>query len=81
MHQVSVKLLKNEKIGTIGGPWWLIQLWLQLYLHQVTRSVLKDQIFPSEDFTENQREKTRRCTSFGEAASAIVITFSVARFF
>lgn len=81
MHQVSKKLLKNETIDTIGGPWWLIQLWLQLYFHQVIGKALKDHVFPSEDFLEKQKMKTCRCTSFGEAASAIVISLDLVTFF
>lgn len=26
MHQVSSKLMMNEPIGTINGPWWLLQM-------------------------------------------------------
>ena len=63
MHQVSMKLLKDEPIGTISGPWWLIQLWLHLHMHQVSGSSLKNQIFPSSDFLEKEKERTRRCTS------------------
>lgn len=81
MHQVSVKLLKIEPISTVGGPWWLIQLWLQLYFHKWTGKVLKDQVFPSENFTQEEEMKTRRCTSFGEAASAIAIPLDLIELF
>jgi hypothetical protein len=81
IHQMSKKLLKNEMIDTIGGPWWLIELWLQLYFHQVIGKALKDHVFPSKDFLEKQKMKTCRCTSFGEAASAIVISLDLVTFF
>lgn len=32
MDQVSQYLIKNETIPTITGPWWLLQLWLNLYM-------------------------------------------------
>ena len=32
MYQVAVQLLKNELVHAISGPWWLIQLWLNLYM-------------------------------------------------
>ena len=34
MHQVAAQLLKNEAVHTISGPWWLIQMWLNLYMHK-----------------------------------------------
>ena len=33
MYQVATQLLKNKLVHTISGPWWLIQLWLNLYMH------------------------------------------------
>ena len=35
MHQVAAQLLKNEAVHTISGPWWLIQIWLNLYMHKL----------------------------------------------
>ena len=35
LHQVSAKLRSGENIGTTGGPWWFINLWLNLYMHKV----------------------------------------------
>ena len=40
MHQVVVQLLKNELVHTIIGPWWLIQMWLNLYMHKIVRQNL-----------------------------------------
>ena len=42
MHQVAAQLLKNEPVHTISGPWWLIQLWLNLYLHKIVRPNLRN---------------------------------------
>lgn len=84
MHQVSVQLLKNELIDTISGPWWLIQLWLNLYLHKVVTPNLRDLNFSSLDFSKDfkgdESEKIRRCTSYGEAASAIEIDLDICHF-
>ena len=40
MHQVAAQLLKNEAVHTISGPWWLIQMWLNLYMHKIVRQNL-----------------------------------------
>jgi hypothetical protein len=31
LHQVLAKLTNNQPPGNIGGPWWFLQLWLNLY--------------------------------------------------
>jgi hypothetical protein len=33
LHQVSAKLATNQPPGNFGGPWWFLQLWLNLYTH------------------------------------------------
>ena len=38
MNQVATQLLKNEPVHTISGHWWLIQLWINLYMHKMVRS-------------------------------------------
>jgi hypothetical protein len=35
LHQVSARLATNQSPTNIGGPWWFIQLWLNLYTHKV----------------------------------------------
>ena len=37
MQQVAAQLLKNEAMHTINDPWWLIQMWLNLYMHKIVR--------------------------------------------
>lgn len=81
LHHVSMKLLKGEPIGAITGPWWFIQLWLHTYMHQLAGKSLRDQSFPSSDFSEDEKQILRRCTSFGEAASAVSIPIGIARIF
>ena len=55
MHQVVAQLLKNEPVHAISGPWWLIQLWLNLYMHKIVRLDLKNLSFPSSNFDEEHR--------------------------
>ena len=75
---------KNEPMQTIIGPWWLIQLWLNLYMHKTIKPALRDLSFPSSNFDEEHRGeegRARQCTSYGEAASAIIIDFDVGHLF
>ena len=55
MHQVSIQLLKDEPVHTISGPWWLIQLWLNLYMHKIVRPNLRNLSFPSSNFVEDYK--------------------------
>ena len=57
MHQVSVQLLKDEPVHTISGPWWLIQLWLNLHMHKIVRSNLRNLSFLSSNFAEDYKGK------------------------
>ena len=84
MYQVAAQLLKNGPIQTISGPWWLIRLWLNLYMHKTVRPDLRDLSFPSSNFDEEykgEEGRTYQCTSYHEAASAIIIDFDVGHLF
>jgi len=60
MYQVAAQLLKNEPMHTVRGPWWLIQLWLNLYMHKFVRPDLKSLSFPSSNFDEEYRGEEGR---------------------
>ena len=84
MHQVASQLLKNEAVYTINGPWWLIQMWLNLYMHKIVKLNLQNLSFSSSNFDEEYRGKdgrTRQCMNYGEAASAITIATDVGHLF
>ena len=84
MHQVYVQLQKDEPVHTISGPWWLIQLWLNLYMHKIVRPNLSNLSFPSSNFAKDYKgkeERTQPCMNYGEAASAITIAFDVGHLF
>jgi len=71
LHHVSVKLRTDQPISNLGGPWWFIQLWLNMYMHKTMGMDFRKMAFPSENFAEGAAFQTRRCTSFDEAAAMI----------
>jgi len=79
--------MKNEVVPTITGPWWLLQIWLNLHLHKLVVPELTNLSFPSLEYSKDQEDqlprdkKFCRCMSFGEAASAITMNGSTAYFF
>lgn len=64
MSQASTKLLMNSSVKH-GGPWWFVQLWLNIYIvNSINHQTLQDFRFPSIEDNEDDRP----CMSFGEAA-------------
>lgn len=72
LNSASAKIAVNSAIG-IGGPWWLLQIWLNLHTIKVAkRPALSEADFSSIEPTtddEGNEITTRRCMSFGEATS------------
>ena len=71
LHRVSTKLRADQSISNLGGPWWFLQLWLNMYMHKTMGIKLSEMSFPSEEFDEGEETVIRRCTSFGEASIMI----------
>ena len=56
----------------------------QLYMHKIVRPDLRSLSFPSSSFDEEYRGKegrTRQCTSYGEATTAITINIDIGHLF
>lgn len=73
MNKVVAQILKRENIGSIPGPWWLLQLWLNLYMYKFAKPDLTNLPFPSTNYAEKSKAITRGCSNHGEAASALKI--------
>ena len=52
LNRVSQHLMKSEVVPTITGPWWLLQLWLNLHLHKLIVPNLINVSFPSLEYPE-----------------------------
>lgn len=81
MNQVTAQMLKHEPISCVTGPWWLVQLWLNLYLHKLISLELHNLSFPSPNYAKNAKKETMACQTYGEAASAIIIDKGKGQFF
>jgi len=60
LNRVSQHLMQNETIPNITGPWWLLQLWLNLHLHKLVALELINLYFPSLENLEEQEEQLLR---------------------
>lgn len=84
MHQITSQLLKDEPIHCVNGPWWFLQLWLNLHMHKIVKPDIRDLSYPSSNFAEDYKGaegRTRGCLTYCEAASAISIPLGTGHFF
>jgi hypothetical protein len=49
----------NQKIPCVNGPWWFIQMWLQLYMHRIVGIDLNNRQFPSTNYKEGENRSTK----------------------
>jgi len=72
LHEVAKKLLLGQPIGNLGVPWWFINMWLNVHMHNRLEFHLFAQHFPrdiAEDLELDEEESaTRSLLNYGEAA-------------
>jgi hypothetical protein len=62
LYQVTEKLLLGEPIGNLGGPWWFINMWLNVHMHkQFPRDNAEDYELADDEST------THSPLNYGEA--------------
>jgi hypothetical protein len=59
LHQTTYQMHTNQKIPCVNGPWWFIQMWLQLYMHQIVGIDLNNRHFPSTNYKEGENRLTK----------------------
>ena len=71
LHQVVEKLLLGEPIGNLGGPWWFINMWLNVHMHKHLRFDFFAQLFPRDNAEDHEladdKSATRSPLNYGEA--------------
>ena len=77
LHQVSEKLLLGQPIGNLGGPWWFINMWLNVHMHKrlgfdlfarrLPRDIAEDHELADEE------SATRPPLNYGEAAIVLPV--------
>jgi hypothetical protein len=70
LHQVAFSLSTNSPIGTPGGPWRFINMWLNLHLRDRLEQNICTKTFPA-DQPDGVSIVRHRCMNFGEAVSII----------
>jgi len=81
MHQVTVQMRGEKEISCVNGPWWLVQMWLQLYMHRIVSVDLHNLYFPSTNYAEGDKPMTKGCQTYGEVASSIIINIDIGHLF
>jgi hypothetical protein len=77
LHQTTYLMHTSQKISCVNGPWWFVQMWLQLYMHQIVVVDLNNRHFPSTNHKEGETQITKGCQTYGEAASTVSINQSI----
>jgi hypothetical protein len=54
LHQTTHLMYTSQKISYVNGPWWFVQMWLQLHMHQIVGVNLNNRQFPSSDYMEGE---------------------------
>jgi hypothetical protein len=81
LHQTTHLMHTSQKISCVNGPWWFVQMWLQLYMHQIIGIDLNNLYFPSANYKEGETQITKGCQTYGEAASTISIDQNISQLF
>jgi hypothetical protein len=81
LHQTTHLMHTSQKISRVNGPWWFVQMWLQLYMHQIFGINLNNGHFPSSGYKEKEIQITKGCQTYGEAASTIIIDQNISQLF
>jgi hypothetical protein len=61
LHQTISQMQTGQKILCVNGPWWFVQMWLQLHMHRIVNIALNNRLFPSSSFKEGEVQSTRGC--------------------
>jgi hypothetical protein len=77
LHQTISQMHTSQKISCVNSPWWVVQMWLQLYMHRIVNINHNNRLFPSSSNKEGEAQITRGCQTNGEAASTISIDQNV----
>jgi hypothetical protein len=54
LHQTVTQMHTGQKIPCVNGPWWFVQMWLQLHMHQIVGIDLNNRFFPSSSYHEGK---------------------------
>jgi hypothetical protein len=81
LHQTVTQMYTSQRIACVNGPRWFVQIWLQLYMHQIVGVDLNTRLFPSSNYNEGEPQVTRGCHTYGEAASTVLIKQNVSQLF
>jgi hypothetical protein len=81
LHQTTYLMHTSQKISCVNGPWWFVQMWLQLYMHQIVGIDHNTRLFPSANYKEGETHITKGCQTYGEDASTVSINQSIGQLF
>jgi hypothetical protein len=80
LHQTTYLMHTNQKISCVNAPWWFVQMWLQLYMHQIVGIDLNNRRFPSANYKERKTHCTKGCQTMEKLSQPCPSTKTLANF-
>jgi hypothetical protein len=77
LHQTTFLMHTSQKISCVNGPWWFVQMWLQLYMHQIVGIDLNNRHFLSSNYKEGEVQITKGCQTYGTTRFCIKFNATV----
>jgi hypothetical protein len=78
LHQVAKKLLLGEPIGNQGGPWWFLNMWLNVHMQKRLQFDSFAQQFPQDIVEDHEladdKSATRPPLNYGKAVIVLPST-------
>jgi hypothetical protein len=80
LHQTTYLMHTGQKISYVNGPWWFVQMWLQLYMHQIVAIDLNNRHFPSTNYKEGETRSPKPAKCMEKLPSLYPSTKALANF-
>jgi hypothetical protein len=81
LHQTTYLMHTSQMISCVNGPWWFVQMWLQLYMHRIVAIDLNNRHYSSTNYKEGETQITKGYQTYGEAASTVSINQGIGQLF
>jgi hypothetical protein len=66
LHQTISQMHTGQKILCVNGPWWFVQMWLQLYMHQIVNIDLNSRLSPHPAITKGKLKSPEDAKPMGK---------------
>jgi hypothetical protein len=66
LHQTIAQMHTGQKILCVNGPWWFVQMWVQLYMHQIVNIDLNNRFLLHPAITKGKLKSLEDAKPMGK---------------